>query len=93
MRCSQLESVANNWESEARHHDPRRFDDDPGLLKHKVGDEDIRTFVIATCGIARLLFGHDLYGTIATISNVVFRPNVKIEAARVREMLRSPKDK
>jgi hypothetical protein len=89
--AAQLEGVATNCESEALNIDPGRFSDDPALIKHKLGDEHLRTFVIATCGAARLLFGHNLYGTVASIANVVLNPKVEIGTGTVREIIRAPK--
>jgi hypothetical protein len=86
--AAELENVVNTCESKAKSIVPSR-NDDPWVFERKLGDEHLRTFVIHTCGAARLLFGQNLYGTVATIANVVFDPNVAVGAARVREIIRA----
>jgi hypothetical protein len=46
--------------------------DDPIIIARKRGDPEIRTYVVQLYELGFALFGTPLYGTLATIANVVF---------------------
>jgi hypothetical protein len=86
--AAQLEAVASSCDSEAALKDPSKFDDDPGIIKRKSGDMQLRTLVVSLSYTCMLLFGNHLYGTVAKIATLILGKGVAHE--KVREMLRGP---
>ena len=82
-----LEKIAANCENEARLNDPGTFDDDPGIINRRSGDDHLRTFINALSFITLLIFRNHLYSSLAKIANVVFERD-DVTKEKVREMLR-----
>jgi hypothetical protein len=84
--AKKLRSLAEDCEDEAFAREPTP--DDLGVILRKSDvDPKIRTFISAQATIAMTVFAKPLYGTLSTVTNVVF-PGAKIAAPKVREMLR-----
>jgi|HubBroStandDraft_6_1064221.scaffolds.fasta_scaffold680096_2 hypothetical protein len=89
IECAALQEIAANCDSEARLRDRDPKIDDPWIISRRVHDAELRTFVAILSVITEQLCKKTLYGTIATIANVVFSRN-DMTGSKVREMLRSP---
>jgi hypothetical protein len=89
IECAALQQIAANCDSEARLRDRDPKTDDPWIISRRVHDAQLRTFVATLSIITDQLCKKTLYGTIATIANVVFSRN-DVTGSTVREMLRSP---
>jgi hypothetical protein len=63
-------------------------EEDALQLPRKTARIAVRSYVIQLSRVSKELFGKPLYGTLATISNVVF-PSVDLRGADVREMVRA----
>ena len=68
------------------------YDDDvwwesPYLVRRDRGNSDIRAYAVALSTMTYILFGKALYGTLATIVNVVF-DRKDVNASKIHEMLR-----
>jgi hypothetical protein len=61
--------------------------DDPWIITRDRGDSDVRSFVVDLSIPTHLLFGKSLFGTLATVANVVFSRD-DVTDAKVREWLR-----
>lgn len=97
----QLTEVADNCDEEIESIDPSRNNaagrnqathfrphaDDPWIITRERGDPELRTFIVDLSITTISCFGTPLYGTLATVANVVFSRD-DITQSKVREMLR-----
>jgi hypothetical protein len=87
----ELERIAARCEDAARLEDPKTFDDDPGLIRRRTGNEEWRTYIVNVSSSANLFFGNDLHGVVARVANVVFcrseTDTRKADAKKVKEIL------
>jgi hypothetical protein len=89
IECAALQQIAANCDSEARLRDRDPKIDDPWIISRRVHDPELRTFAAVLSVVTDQLCKKTLYGTIATIANVVFS-RTDTTGSKVREMLRSP---
>ncbi len=89
IECAALQQIASDCDSEARLRDRDPKTDDPWIIVRRVNDAQLRTFVATLSVVTEQLCRNALYGTIATIANVVFS-RTDMTGSKVREMLRSP---
>jgi len=82
-----LDEIAADCEDEARITEPNLETDDPWVIIRDRGDPKLRTYVVDLSIPTVSIFGTPLYGTLATVANVVFGLNV-LTAEKVREWLR-----
>jgi hypothetical protein len=82
-----LWEIADDCEDQARIVEPNLDIDDPWVIVRDRGDPKLRTYIIDLSIAAISIFGTSLYGTLATVANVVFGGEA-VTAAKVRELLR-----
>ena len=86
-----LDEIASDCDEKASEIDPNRLKpgDDPWIITRRVGDIQLKTFIIDLSIPTVSLFGKYLYSTLATVANVAFARN-NVTHEKVREILRSP---
>ena len=85
--AQKLGEIAADCEDEARIAEPNLETNDPWLIIRDRGDTKLRTYIVDLSIAAVSIFGTPLYGTLATVANVVFGGKA-VTAAQVRELLR-----
>jgi hypothetical protein len=85
--AQQLNKVASVCEEQSERSIPDLEADDPWIISRDRGDAEIRTYVVSLSIPTTIIFGSPLYGTLATVANVVFGCDT-VTAAKVREWLR-----
>ena len=88
-KAQSLREVASNCDDEAGNLDSRRLEpgDDPWIIARNRKDPKVRALVADLFIAARMCFGSSLYGTLATVANVVLSRD-DMTGPKVREMLR-----
>jgi hypothetical protein len=81
-----VERIASDCEENAYWTEPD--DDDPWVIGRYRGDMRLRTYAAWIANSSKELFGQQLYGTLATITNVVFERS-DMTGSKIREMLRA----
>jgi len=89
IECAALQQIASEFDSRARSEDRNPKTDDPLIITRQVKDVRLRTFVATLSIVTQQLLQDTMYGTIATITNVVFS-RADITGSKVRDMLRLP---
>jgi len=89
IECEALQQIATNCASQARirDHDPRI--EGSWIITRRVNDPQMRTLVANLSSTTELLCKRAMYGTVATVANVVFDRD-DMTGRQVREMLRLP---
>jgi hypothetical protein len=87
IKCDTLEQIASHCDWQARSRDVNPKTDDAWIITRRVyRNPEQKTFVAILSGITSRMCRKPMYGTIATITNVVF--GTDINGRKIREMLR-----
>jgi hypothetical protein len=88
VKCDALEQIASDCDSRARSRDVNPKTDDAWIITRRVRrfSPEQKTFAAILSGITSRMCRKPMYGTIATITNVVFETN--LNASNIRELLR-----